>query len=169
MASNEQAVSVFHLEMNAANEHLRTALPDELSIAEAEIKQGEFNRFMYGFVGADWEWNERLSWSPAQWQAYAESEKLRTWVATSRGSIAGYYELQSQPESTVELKYFGLVPHSIGKGFGRAMLSHAIDSAWQWGKTERVWVHTCTLDHPSALSNYKARGFTLFKEEIVVD
>jgi len=29
----------------------------------------------------------------------------------------------------------------------------------------RVWVHTCTLDHPGALPNYIARGFRVYKEE----
>ena len=29
----------------------------------------------------------------------------------------------------------------------------------------RVWVHTCTLDHKNALKNYLARGMKIFKEE----
>jgi hypothetical protein len=29
----------------------------------------------------------------------------------------------------------------------------------------RVWVHTCTLDHPGALANYQARGFAIYKVE----
>ena len=29
----------------------------------------------------------------------------------------------------------------------------------------RVWLHTCTLDHPNALKNYIARGMTVFMKE----
>ena len=47
------------------------------------------------------------------------------------------------------------------------MLTDAIDRAWVFG-TQRVWLHTCTLDHPAALGNYLARGFKVFKEELGV-
>ena len=63
----------------------------------------------------------------------------------------------------VEIAYFGLAPRFIGKGFGGYLLSHAIKSAWAWEGTRRVWVHTCTLDHPTALQNYKARGLEVYK------
>ncbi len=167
----EQAeeVTVFHLEMLSSAQHQKKAQPPELTVTEAQIKQARVNRFLYQFVGEHWQWCEKLSWSDKQWRDYAESENLRTWIGYSCGSIAGYYELQSQPDSTIELMYFGLGPASIGKGFGGALLSHAIDSAWSWGNPDRVWVHTCTLDHKHALTNYQARGFKIFKQEIVVD
>jgi len=49
-------------------------------------------------------------------------------------------------------------------GFGGYLLTHAIRSAWDSGAT-RVWVHTCTLDHPSALANYVARGMKVYRTE----
>ena len=33
--------------------------------------------------------------------------------------------------------------------------------------SNRVWVHTCTLDHPNAIENYKSRGMKIFKTEIL--
>ena len=30
----------------------------------------------------------------------------------------------------------------------------------------RVWLHTCTLDHPSALGFYRAQGFVPFARAI---
>jgi len=41
----------------------------------------------------------------------------------------------------------------------------AIDRAWSY-QPERLWLHTCTEDHPKALPNYLKAGFKIFKEEI---
>lgn len=82
-----------------------------------------------------------------------------------QGTIAGYYELHRPDGANAEIRYFGLAAWAIGKGFGGPLLSHAIDSAWAWAGTERVWVHTCTFDHPSALANYQARGMQLYRQE----
>jgi len=32
---------------------------------------------------------------------------------------------------------------------------------------KRVWLHTCTLDHPAALPNYQKAGFAIYKEEMI--
>jgi len=134
-----------------------------LQIRECAIKQYQFNRFLYQLVGESWEWTDKLSWTDDQWKAFAEADDLRTWVAYFEGSPAGYYELQRQDHGDVEIVYFGLTPKFIGRGFGGYLLSHAISSAWNWAGTRRVWVHTCTLDHPGALQNYKARGMKLYR------
>ena len=136
-----------------------------LQIVESEIKQFQFNRFLYQLVGEAWQWTDKLSWSDEQWTAYAENDNLRTWVAYLRGSPAGYYELQQQDGGDLEIAYFGLAHKFIGQGFGGYLLSQAIKSAWEWRGTKRVWVHTCSLDHPSALQNYKARGMEVYRVE----
>mgnify|MGYP001605807776 FL=1 len=66
----------------------------------------------------------------------------------------------------MEIAYFGLAEDFIGRGFGGYLLTRAIESAWAWEGTRRVWVHTCTLDHPSALNNYMSRGMQIYKKEI---
>jgi GNAT superfamily N-acetyltransferase len=64
----------------------------------------------------------------------------------------------------VEIAYFGLLLKFIGRGLGGALLTSAIENAWAWSPTpSRVWVHTCNRDHPSALANYQARGFKIYK------
>jgi GNAT superfamily N-acetyltransferase len=133
-------------------------------IGEATVKQWRFNRFLYFAVGEDWAWFDKRGWSDAQWQEYAESERLRTFIATYDASPAGYYELRRDDDGGVEIAYFGLLPAFIGKGFGGALLTGAIEDAWKM-QPARVWVHTCTLDHPSALPNYQARGLRVYKEE----
>ena len=159
------AVTTYYLEMKSASALKEKKQSNGLHIHECEIKQFQFNRFLYQLVGENWQWIDRLSWSDEQWKAYAENDNLRLWVAYHRGSPAGYYELQQQVGGDVEIAYFGLAPKFIGQGFGGYLLSQAIKSAWNWQGTKRVWVHTCTLDHPSALENYKARGLEVYRVE----
>ena len=65
----------------------------------------------------------------------------------------------------MKIAYFGSAPKFIGRGIGGHLLSHALRSAWDWEGTKRVWVHTCTLDHPNALQNYKARDMEVYRVE----
>ncbi len=155
-------VTTFYLEMKSPEEIRGKEKPAGFDVIEAEVKEFRLNRYLYQLVGESWNWNGKLALSDHAWKAYAENDDLRTWVAYTKGSIAGYYELQQQ-DNEIEIAYFGLAPKFVGKGFGGYLLTHALQSAWSWGNTQRVWVHTCTLDHPSALANYQARGLQLYK------
>ncbi|WP_369433702.1 GNAT family N-acetyltransferase [Psychromonas sp. MME1] len=160
------AIKIFYLEMRSAKDFRAKEQPENLQVIESEIKEYRFNRYLYQLIGETWSWTDKLSLSSEQWQDYAENDNLRTYVAYHKGSIAGYYELQQQSDGDVEIVYFGLAPKFLGMGFGGYLLSHAIKSAWSWEETKRVWVHTCSLDHESALPNYQARGMLLYKTEI---
>jgi GNAT superfamily N-acetyltransferase len=158
-------VVIYYLEMTDPN-HFRPSLrrhPD-VEIRKTVQPCPEFNRFLYSAVGGDWYWHERLSWSYARWLQWLDRPTLETWVAYQQGSPAGYVELEAQADGNVEIAYFGLLPQFIGQGIGGQLLTFAIGRAWELGD-QRVWVHTCTLDHPSALRNYQARGLTLYREE----
>ena len=137
---------------------------DRFWIREAKVQQWQFNRFLYLAVGGDWSWNDKGVWTDEQWKEYVHSPQLRTFAAYYDGAPAGYYELHCDDENTIEIAYFGLLPLFIGRGFGGALLTNALEEAWQMSP-ERVWVHTCTLDHPSALTNYEARGMEVYKVE----
>lgn len=151
-----------YLEMRSAGELRPKRHADErFWIGEATTPQWQFNRFLYLTVGAAWSWTDNLGWTDAQWQAYAESDSVRTFVAYYDASPAGYYELRRSADG-VQINYFGLLPAFIGRGFGGALLTHALEAAWDM-KPDRVWVHTCTLDHPAALANYQARGMKIYK------
>jgi len=113
-----------------------------------------------------WSWNDKRLWSDQQWKEYGLSPELRTFAAHHDGSLAGYYELRFDDERGVEIAYFGLLPEFIGRGLGGALLTSAIGDAWRTtSSVSRVWVHTCTLDHPGALANYQARGMVIYKQE----
>lgn len=159
------AVTTYYLEMTSASMLKPKQDSNGMEIKECRIKQFRFNKFLYQVVGEQWQWTDKLSWTDEQWKNFAENENLRTWVGYCKGSPAGYFELQKQKGNVIELAYFGLIPGFIGKGLGGYLLSQAIERAWEWGPPEKVWVHTCTLDHPSALQNYQARGFEIVRSE----
>jgi GNAT superfamily N-acetyltransferase len=134
-----------------------------IEIKQVEIPLPELNRFFYTTVGRDWYWIDRLQWSYAQWQTWADRPDLQTWVLYVKGTPAGYFELEKQAD-TVNLAYFGLLPQFVGQGLGSHFLSVAIEKAWAWD-AKRITVNTCTLDHESALKNYQARGFKVYEQK----
>jgi GNAT superfamily N-acetyltransferase len=90
--------------------------------------------------------------------------ELQTWVVSVASVPAGYFELEKQPGDNVEIVYFGLLPQFVEHGIGGWALTQAVAKAWEMG-AKRAWVHTCDLDHPRALANYRSRGFREFKTE----
>jgi len=160
-----EIVTTYHLEMNSITELNEKSDSKGLNVVEAEIDEYKFNKFLYEYIGSLWEWTDKLSQSDSEWANYVKNPNLRTWVAYHKGSIAGYFELLAKCDGTTEIMYFGLAESFIGKGVGGYLLSQAIKNAWSMESTNRVYVHTCSLDHESALNNYKARGFTLYKKE----
>jgi len=158
------AVTIWYLQMQTESELRSKDRPAALILVEAEIKQYQFNRFLYQLVGASWQWTDKLSISDQQWQSYAEADNLRTWVGWCQGSPAGYFELRKDPNGDIEICYFGLAEKFISRGFGGYLLSAALQQAWNW-QAGRVIVNTCSLDHPGALANYQARGMSIYKTE----
>jgi ribosomal protein S18 acetylase RimI-like enzyme len=140
--------------------------PPGLDISMVTPPALDVNRRFYADIGAKYEWIDRLPWSDEQWGAYVNRPQLQTWIASVDGESAGYFELEFQGPGDVEIVYFGLLDEYIGRGFGGAMLSEAVERAWSFGQVSRVWVHTCTDDHPVALDNYRRRGFKLYDTKI---
>jgi GNAT superfamily N-acetyltransferase len=154
-----------YLEMNSPAELKPRPSPDpQFVIGQVVERQWQLNRYLYAVIGERWSWTDRLLWSDDWWENYVESDNLRTFVALYDGRIAGYYELRRDDAEDVEIVYFGLAPQMIGRGYGAALLTEALQNAWAW-KARRVWVHTCTRDHPAALQNCRARGMTIYDEQ----
>ena len=91
---------------------------------------------------------------------------METWLAHDGEEVAGFFELEMQDGGSVEIVYFGLLSRFVGRGLGGAMLTAAVQRAWDMGAS-RVWLHTSSLDHPHALPNYRARGFHVYKREYI--
>ena len=124
----------------------------------------EFYRFLYAEVGRRYHWVDRLAWSLGEIAAHLGDPATSIWLMTVRGAPAGYFELHGDGEGGIEIAYFGLLDQFIGLGLGSHLLTEAVERAWALGAA-RVWLHTCTLDHPAALPNYVQRGFTPYRTE----
>lgn len=125
----------------------------------------ELYRHCYRTVGAQYRWRDRWDWTDEQIRAHLADPAISLHVARRGDALAGYYELRHvADDDSVEIAYFGLVQSELGRGLGKHLLSCAVQDAWAVRPT-RVWVHTCTLDHPNALPNYLARGFVPYKTE----
>lgn len=135
-----------------------------LSIEKVERPTASLWRFLYTEVGRQYRWFDRLPWSDEQAQAYLDDPAISLWLASVGSDMAGYFELRREPDGSVEIVYFGLLPEYTGRGLGKTLLTAAVERAWENG-TRRVWLHTCTFDHPAAIPNYVKRGFTVFKTE----
>ena len=122
-------------------------------------------RHCYRTVGGAWHWRDRWDWSDEEIARHLAQPAVSFHVARRAGELLGWYELRRVPDDrSVEIAYFGVFPDAIGRGFGKHLLSCAVRDAWDAG-AERVWLHTCTLDHPAALPNYVARGFAPYETE----
>jgi GNAT superfamily N-acetyltransferase len=124
----------------------------------------EAYRALYEAVGRAWHWRDRLAWSDERLGSYLARPTVDVWVLRVGGETAGYFELARHDDGSVEIAYFGLVGRFIGRGLGGFLLTRAVEEAWRLGAS-RVWLHTCTLDAPSALPNYRKRGFREVRTE----
>lgn len=133
----------------------------------------DWHRRLFRHVGAPWLWFSRLQLSDAALAAIVHDEKVATWSVSKvygDGKITsdeGLLELDFRRSGECELAFFGVSPELTGCGVGRHLMTLAIAEAWQ-RPIDRFWVHTCTLDHPSALAFYIRSGFTPIKRQIEI-
>jgi ribosomal protein S18 acetylase RimI-like enzyme len=121
-------------------------------------------RYLYTEVGRAFHWTDRLGWSDDTIRAHLATPGLSLWILSWQGAPAGFFELKPHDDGSLEIAYFGLLPEYIGRGWGKHLLTEAARAAWR-EQPARVWLQTCTLDHPAALPNYLRRGFRRVREE----
>ncbi len=159
-----QQVTVWFLELADASAFTPSAQAPRFSLTQVTAPAPEFARFLYAGVGGSYAWGDRLRWTREQWLERLADPAVELWVAWEGGAPAGYFELSRRDGTRVEIEYFGLLPHAVGQGQGGALLNAAVERALAMGGRP-VSVNTCSLDHPAALDNYRARGFRLVREE----
>jgi GNAT superfamily N-acetyltransferase len=116
-------------------------------------------RILFERVGGPWLWFSRLAINDTELAAIVNSPAIEVYAVEDRGGIeVGMLELDFREPGDCELGYIGMVPVLTGKGFGNWLMAQALNLAWR-GSVTRVHLHTCTLDHPGALSFYKRSGF----------
>jgi hypothetical protein len=122
-------------------------------------------KFFYKEVGKNFFWRDRLKWSDQDWLDYINNDCFKLYILKYNNRLVGYYELLYDPKTnSMEIPYFGIFKEFYGKKIGGYLLTDALSNSFKQ-KITKVWVHTCTLDHPNALKNYLARGMKIFKTE----
>ena len=157
-----------YLEINSIQNLNKVTEPDgDYSLSLLEPINFQLNKFFYKNIGKKHKWIDRLDWTEKQWIDYVSNKNVKTYVFKFKDDLAGFFELISHGEKKeVEIAYFGLLEEFQNKKLGSYLLSQAIKKSFN-GSIERVWVHTCSLDHKNALKNYIARGMKIFKTETV--
>jgi GNAT superfamily N-acetyltransferase len=154
--------------MMSVDELKPASLADEgVSVDRVVECPPSFYRYLYSEVGRNYHWVERLSWTDEQIHAYLSKPSISLWVLYCGGAPGGYFELRQNEDGSVEIVYLGLLKEFMGRGLGKYLLTIAVEQAWNKA-TNRIWVHTSTLDHPAALSNYIKRGFKPLRQETYV-
>ena len=127
----------------------------------------KLNKFFYKNIGKSHHWVDRLIWTDKQWMNYTSDRSVKTFVLKKKDDLAGYFELIiHKDKKEVEIAYLGLLEEYHNQKLGSFLLSSAIRNSFK-EKTNRVWVHTCSLDHKNALKNYLSRGMKIFKKETI--
>jgi ribosomal protein S18 acetylase RimI-like enzyme len=166
MTTSEDALaSRTYLEMRDPSALRAARVQDsDVVVARVEKPTPALWRWLYTEVGREYRWFDRLPWSDDEARQYLDDPQVSLWLLTVGGAPAGYFELRQDDDGAVEIVYLGLLPPFTGRSLGSHLLTEAVEAAWAAGAT-RVWLHTCSFDHPSAIPNYIKRGFTIFKIE----
>jgi GNAT superfamily N-acetyltransferase len=160
--------TITYLEMREKPQRLKLPAPGvKLALLRAERCTVGYYRYLYNAVGEPWLWYVRREWTDERLRLWLERAEIEVFVLHVGGVPAGYFELDRAPSGDTELCYFGLIPDFIGQRLGGYFLQAAVDTAWT-GATQRLWVHTCTYDHPRALGVYQRAGFRVYRRETVV-
>ena len=163
-----QEVKRNYLEINSIEDLNKVTDPqEEYSLNLLEPQNFQLNKFFYKNIGKKHKWIDRLVWTENQWIDYVSNEKVKTYILKYKEDLAGFFELIFHSEKNeIEIAYFGILEEFQNKKLGSYLLSQAIQKSFQ-RDINRVWVHTCSLDHKNALNNYIARGMKIFKTETI--
>jgi len=124
-------------------------------------------RDLYRRVGQDWLWFSRLTLPDDALAAIVRDRSIELHALECRGHDEGLLELDFRQAGDCELSFFGVTPDFVGQGAGRWLMNRALELAWS-RPLRRFWVHTCTLDHPRALSFYLRSGFSAYRRQIEI-
>jgi GNAT superfamily N-acetyltransferase len=163
-AGHAAAIATF-LEMLAPRPLNTGNTRQDLSLARVHEPDFEDYRALFRRVGADWLWNSRLRLDDAALAAILSDSAVELYVPQRGDTHIGILELDFREMPSVEIAFFGVVPEATGTGAGRWLMDRALELAWREG-VERVWLHTCTFDHPAALDFYRRSGFVPYARKL---
>ena len=157
-----------YLEIHSLNDLIESKQPSEDYLVNLiEPSDFQLNKFFYKNIGKKHKWVDRLIWTDEQWIKYVSNQDVKTFVLKNKKDLVGFFELIfHHKKSEIEIAYFGILEEYQKKKLGSYLLSEAIKKSFK-ENINRVWLHTCSLDHKHALNNYISRGMKIFKSETV--
>jgi len=163
--NGDLAAVVTFLEMREKPQQT-TIPPSPLSLRRMENPQTDAYRGLFRQVGSPWLWFSRLVMDDAKLAEIIRHPEIDLYAVVDKTDRqVGMLELDFREAGEGELSFVGLIPELSGQGHGRWLLAEAVRLAWRDG-VKRVHVHTCTLDHPAALSAYRRAGFEPYRRAI---
>ena len=160
------AAVVTHLEMTAPPTR-RADPPGNWTLRKLDAPEPAWYRDLFRRVGENWLWFSRARMSDAELTAIIQAPGINVYALALDGRDEGLLELDFREPGQCELAFFGVTAPLIGTGAARYLMNRALERAWSHD-VRRVWVHTCTLDHPSAVAFYQRSGFRPFRRQIEV-
>ncbi len=124
-------------------------------------------RELYRVIGDPWLWFSRLRLSDDELRAILYDPAVDIYALSHGGADQGLLEFDRRQFPDIEISFFGVTTALIGKGAGGTLLRYCLPLAWEH-KPQRVWLHTCTSDHPGALAFYQKAGFVPYKRAIEI-
>ncbi len=160
-----ERIERYYLEINSIEDLNSKQFSDQnFTLTEENNYKFNLNKFFYKQIGKKHQWVDRLVWQDKNWMDYVSNKNLKTFILQKKEDLIGYFELIFN-NNDCEIAYFGILEEYIGRGYGGFLLSEAIKIGFK--NANRIWVHTCSLDHANAIENYKSRGMKVFKTEIL--
>ena len=158
---------VTYLEMRTPPPGAVTPTTSEFTVRRVNQPNLEWYRRLFRAIGENWLWFSRLRLSDNELRAILHDPAIDIYVLSYKAADVGLLELDRRRIPDIEISFFGVTQEMIGKGAGRALLAHCLPLAWEH-KPERVWLHTCTSDHPAAMAFYLKFGFVPYKRAIEI-
>jgi len=158
-----------YLEINSLKDLFPAVKPNDFcNVQLVSPPDFQLNKFFYKQIGKNYRWIDRLSWSDKNWINYVTSPNINTYILKFKNELAGFFEqIIHIQENNCEIAYLGILQEYIGSQYGGFLLTEAIRKSFL-NNINRVWVHTCSLDHKNALANYLARGMKVYKSEKII-
>lgn len=168
IAPRKIATIVTHLEMSEPAP-LRPEQPlQDVTLRAIEAPETYWYRELFQRIGGDdWLWFSRLELSDEALEGIIRHSAVDVYALEFAGADEGLLELDFRQDGACELAFFGVSQALIGRGAGRYLMNRAIELAWRRA-IHRFHVHTCTLDHPSAIGFYVRSGFTPVRQQVEI-
>jgi len=161
------AAVVTYLEMRAPRAVEPHPTMSEFAIRRVEKADLDWYRRLFRDIGGPWLWFSRLRMTDDQLRAILHSSQVDVFVLSHNGVDGGLLEFDRRHMPDIEILYFGVAPSLIGKSAGRALLEYCLPLEWAH-RPQRIWLHTCTWDHPKALAFYLKAGFVPYKRGLEI-